>query len=366
MLPKRERSCFIIGPMRDSNLGEEARLKRLAREVIRPLLDEIGQRDGVRYRVRSPYDLAGDKIMHDVIYAIDRADIVVADLTDSNANVFYELGITHSLGRPCISVMEADRHKIEFDIAAYRHYKLDLDNQKYLEARQTLREPLERAHREADWSSFENPVIDFFRAPITYISPAYSLAQGYYYNFVRPVVEAMIALKGSNYLYDIGIGTSATPTPSQMDDAMLLEPDVRRRLKLQIVVPDRIALAKRNFADRFRGNLPQALVEGNGRTYTCFSRVDEDKNRRYLIDVPTTLRTLEDAVGRRMRLPNTSQDAPEWREVEAQEIERFILNLRLFINQHEANPEFSDRVEIVQYNSLQPTDLLWFHNLMVN
>lgn len=365
-MPTKERSCFIIGPMRDSHLGDEARLKRLAREVVRPLLDEIGRRDGVTYRVRSPYDLAGDKIMHDVIYAIDRADIVIADLTDSNANVFYELGITHSLGRPCISVMEADRHKIEFDVAAYRHYKIDLDNQKYLEARQTLRESLERAHREVDWSSFENPVIDFFRAPITYISPAFSLAQGYYFNFVRPVVEAMIAQKGSQYLYDIGISTVATPTPSKMDETRLLEPEVRRRLKLQVLVPDRIALAKRNFADRFRGNLPQALVEGNGRTYTCFTRMDEDNNRRYLIDVPTTLRTLEDAVERRMRLPNTSQDAPEWREVEAQEIDRFVLNLRMFIDRHEANPEFADRIEVIRYDGSQPAEMVWFYNLMMN
>lgn len=40
--------------------------------------------------------------MNDVLYAIDRADIVIADLTDSNANAFYELGICHALGRACM------------------------------------------------------------------------------------------------------------------------------------------------------------------------------------------------------------------------------------------------------------------------
>lgn len=100
---------------------------------------------------------------------------MIADLTDSNPNAFYELGITHALGRACVAVMESRQQKIEFDIAAYRVFKLNLDEERYLEAQCILRDPIEGAHRSiSDWSTFENPVIDFFRAPITSISPAFA------------------------------------------------------------------------------------------------------------------------------------------------------------------------------------------------
>lgn len=50
----RQRSCFIIGLMKDEAEGDNARLIKLAREVITPLFNEIERRDGTRYVVRTP------------------------------------------------------------------------------------------------------------------------------------------------------------------------------------------------------------------------------------------------------------------------------------------------------------------------
>lgn len=367
MLNNKPRSCFIIGPMRDADLGDDARLIRLARQVIAPLLDEIERRDGVRYVVRTPYDLGGNHVMNDVIYAIDRADLVIADLTDSNPNVFYELGICHALGRACIAVMEDRQTKIEFDISAYRVYKLKLEDGRYLEAQQKLRDPINLAHRSiSDWTKFENPVIDFFRAPITYISPAFALAQGYYLNFVKPVVESMIRTRGARYLYDVGAAALDKPQPKNIEDVSVLPDDVRRKLELHIVIPGRIALARHNFADRLRGRVPSALVEGDGRSYSCFYRAYDSDTRHALVDIPTTLRVMEDAVDRRMRYPNIHHDAPEWREVEDQEIQRFTLVLQMFIDRHDMNPEFAGRIRILRYNPDSPGDLLWLHAAVMN
>jgi len=360
---RKERSCFIIGPMRDSELGTRARLIKLAREVVRPLLEEIERREVVRYRVTTPYDLGGNHVMNDVIYAIDRADMVIADLTDSNPNVFYELGITHALGRACITVMEERQPKIEFDISAYRVYRLNLDDDQYMEAQRRLRDPLEKAHRTiSDWSKFENPVIDFFRAPITYISPSYSLAQGYYLNFVRPVVESIIKRRGARYLYDIGIAPEGMSAPNKIEEAAVLDDSQRAALEMLVIIPTRISFTRHQYVDRLRGQLQAAVVEGDGRNYTSFYRVDGQK--LFLIDVPTTLRVLEDAVDRRMRHPNVRSDDPEWREVEQQELDRVAVILQMLIDRHEQNPEFHDHVRIVRYDPDSPADLLWYHNLM--
>lgn len=351
--------------MRDLDLKANARLRVLAREVLEPLFADIERREGIRYRVRTPYDLVNDHVMNDVIHAIDRADLVVADLTFSNPNVFYELGLTHSLGRACVAIKEESYQQTEFDIRAYRYYNIDLNERRFLEAQQTLRPAIERAHREiSDWSRFENPVIDFFRAPVTYISPAFAVAQGYYLNFVKPVVEAIIKRRGARYSYDIGFAALDAARPNSIEDVIALTAmPARQNLQLNILIPGRIHLAKHNYADRFRGVLPAALVEGDGRSYSCFGR-NEASETPHLIDIPTTMRVLEDAVDRRMHLPNTPSESLEWREVEDQEIERFTLNLQLFIDRHDDNPEFKEHVQILRYDPDRPGGLLWLHNIL--
>jgi hypothetical protein len=365
---KKTRSCFIIGPMKDAQKKDDARLKKIANQVIRPLLDEIEREEGSHYVVSTPYDLgmAGSvHIMNDVIFAIDRADIVIADLTGSNPNVFYELGICHALGRACIAIMEETQEKVEFDIASYRVFPVNIEGEQYIEAQRDLRMPIRAAHRSiSDWARLENPVIDFFRAPITYISPTFALAQGYYLNFIKPVAESMLKLHRGNFSYQIGIATEIRP--SEIEDTTPLPENVRKKLELHIVVPSRIEHAKRNFADRLMGRIAAAVVEGDGRSYTCFYRAYDEDTRHCLIDIPTTIRVLEDAVDRRMRHINFHRDDPDWQEIEAQEIDRFILVLQQFIDRHELGMEFSSRVKILRYDPDTPGELLWFHAALMN
>ena len=58
-------------------------------------------------------------ITRDIVNGIIEADIVIADLTNKNPNVFYELGIAHSVGNKTIMVSQ---HKtdVPFDIANSR------------------------------------------------------------------------------------------------------------------------------------------------------------------------------------------------------------------------------------------------------
>ena len=58
-------------------------------------------------------------ITRDIVEGILDADIVIADLTGKNANVFYELGIAHSVGNKTIMTAQ-NREDVPFDIANYR------------------------------------------------------------------------------------------------------------------------------------------------------------------------------------------------------------------------------------------------------
>lgn len=58
-------------------------------------------------------------ITKDIIEGIVEADILIADLTSKNPNVFYELGIAHSVGNKTIMTAQ-DIADVPFDIANYR------------------------------------------------------------------------------------------------------------------------------------------------------------------------------------------------------------------------------------------------------
>ncbi|MDT0164474.1 hypothetical protein Q9R32_02755 [Actinotalea sp. AC32] len=95
---------------------------RIWSRVVRPHLVALGFSP-----VRAD-DLYGRDIMEDIWRMILSAEVVLADITGRNANVFYELGLAHALGKEVILLTQATRD-IPFDLNRYRHiiYKDNLD-----------------------------------------------------------------------------------------------------------------------------------------------------------------------------------------------------------------------------------------------
>ncbi len=64
---------------------------------------------------------ARQNVLADVVRGIAEADLVVADLTTVNANVFYELGLAHAMGVPTVLVAHQESSDdIPFDLRQYR------------------------------------------------------------------------------------------------------------------------------------------------------------------------------------------------------------------------------------------------------
>ena len=61
-----------------------------------------------------------DHIIQDVVSLIGKAKVVICDLTGRNANVFYETGIAHTLGRDVILIAQTAAD-VPFDVAAIRY-----------------------------------------------------------------------------------------------------------------------------------------------------------------------------------------------------------------------------------------------------
>jgi hypothetical protein len=61
-------------------------------------------------------------VMQDIFSLIYRAQIVVADFSGRNANVFYETGIAHTLGRPVVPLTQ-NHEDVPFDLRAHRYLR---------------------------------------------------------------------------------------------------------------------------------------------------------------------------------------------------------------------------------------------------
>jgi hypothetical protein len=325
-------TCFIIGPMNDALLNRQARLRRLADEIIRPLLQE---EDWV-LRVITPYDIDGvGLIMDNVIAAIDHADLVIADLTDNNPNVFYELAIAHSLGRPTIMVKEDDGSNISFDVRAFSYIRIDLTNRE--RSINSLRQPVRTIKRQSENFAIQsNPVTNFYRNPITNISPATGLAQGFYENFVEPAGMGLIALNPS---------TSDYLNPLHIQDNVVTE---RNNVNLNIIIPSELKYTRRDRIEQVKGKLDLAEIKVGHRKLTVLAK--QEGNTYQLYDIPSTMNTMMLAINKRANQIQARQDSEEWKQLEEQEISRFYSALKILV-EDSTNDTFRERVKITLLNT---------------
>jgi len=90
--------CFVLMPF-----GEDLDLQKVYRNHVKPVVET---RCSLRCeRADDIYDIAG--VMQSVWDGINRARVVVAELTGRNPNVFYELGVAHTLGKPVVMLSQS-------------------------------------------------------------------------------------------------------------------------------------------------------------------------------------------------------------------------------------------------------------------
>jgi len=117
--------CFVMMPFADQFfLNYE--------EAIRPALEAAGLRG-----MHAGEIFGTREIMEDIWESICTARVVVADVTGRNPNVFYELGIAHTMGKECVVLTQAS-HDVPFDITSRRYILYDPTK------RVALRDRLER------------------------------------------------------------------------------------------------------------------------------------------------------------------------------------------------------------------------------
>jgi hypothetical protein len=113
------RTCFVISPIGEDGSEIRKRADQVLRHVITPAVSECGFEP-----IRADQIAETGLITTQVIQHIVDDPLVIADLTGSNPNVFYELAIRHAIRRPLIQISQKDE-KIPFDVAGMRTIYVD-------------------------------------------------------------------------------------------------------------------------------------------------------------------------------------------------------------------------------------------------
>jgi hypothetical protein len=123
---------------------------------------------------RADYAVAPQAIVRNIISSIFQDEVIIADISGFNPNVFYELGVAHTVGNKTIIICEKTDQKLPFDLRSYRiiFYRKNIEGLKT-----DLRTHIEKALRDLpNWSSRPtNPVQDF--SPVRYAVPLVEQAE---------------------------------------------------------------------------------------------------------------------------------------------------------------------------------------------
>ena len=84
------------------------------------LFDKPKRELGDKYVFTNAGDMNNQRnILKDIVSGIESADIIVADLTNLNPNVMYELGVAHTMNKRTVHIIQ-DIGQLPFDMSSYR------------------------------------------------------------------------------------------------------------------------------------------------------------------------------------------------------------------------------------------------------
>lgn len=115
------RTCFIVSPIGNEGTEIRNRADKLFKFIIKPVCEKC---DFEAVRVDQLNN--SDSITNTIIEQLSSAELVIADITGHNPNVFYEMGYRACLNKPIIH-LRMKGEQIPFDIASIRTFDYDFE-----------------------------------------------------------------------------------------------------------------------------------------------------------------------------------------------------------------------------------------------
>ena len=117
-----EKTCFVIAPIGAPNSEVRKHSDTVLRHIIIKAVDPLGYQ-AIRADTISEPGMITDQVMQHIM----EDELVIADLTDQNPNVFYELAVRHAIGKPFIHIGKKEQ-VIPFDVSGIRLVSYDIQD----------------------------------------------------------------------------------------------------------------------------------------------------------------------------------------------------------------------------------------------
>jgi len=145
-----DKECFFIAPIGDEGSKARERSNKVMEYIVKEAVSEYGYSVTRADQMDQP-----GSITNQVIQKTVGSELVIADLTGHNPNVFYELAVRHATGEPYIQLIKSNE-SIPFDISDLRTIKYGLDVDDADQARERIRGLLQSLEDEEP--EFDNPI----------------------------------------------------------------------------------------------------------------------------------------------------------------------------------------------------------------
>lgn len=117
-----KKTCFVIGPIGEPESDIRDWSDKILECIVTPAVKACGYKQPVRADKIAQSGLITIQIMQHLV----RDDLVVADLTGPNANVYYELAVRHAARKPFVQLIKTGE-RIPFDLKDLRTIEVSTD-----------------------------------------------------------------------------------------------------------------------------------------------------------------------------------------------------------------------------------------------
>ncbi|NOT05540.1 MAG: hypothetical protein HOP27_13160 [Anaerolineales bacterium] len=142
MMKAQKKTCFFIAPIGEEGSESRKWSDKVLNYIVAPAIRSLGYQKPERSDTLS---IPGS-ITLDIIHRLVEYDLVIADLTGRNPNVYYELAIRHASQKPVVHLIR-EGEDIPFDLKDSRTIKISDDIAKSKVIIQSLRNQIKESEK---------------------------------------------------------------------------------------------------------------------------------------------------------------------------------------------------------------------------